>query len=142
MKKYSKEEIETTLEKIDCAIDRPVKIVVIGGSAAVLKYDVVEATKDIDYIDDSPSLEQLLKNTGLTFDIPIEKVNVYDAPWNYQERLIKEESLELSNLNVFYPEVHDLILMKSIRSNENDLQMIEEICKNNKVSSKISKRKG
>lgn len=26
--------------------------------------------------------------------------------------------------------------MKSIRSNENDLQMIEEICKNNKVSSK------
>ncbi len=48
MKRFLRQQLQDFLEAVDAALDHPVEVVVIGGSAAALHYGVTAATRDID----------------------------------------------------------------------------------------------
>jgi len=48
VKTYLKEQLEHFLEAVDAALNEPVEMIVIGGTAAALHYGVKHPTRDID----------------------------------------------------------------------------------------------
>ncbi len=129
MRTFLRQQLEEFLGAVDAALDRPVEIVVIGGSAAALNYGVAAATRDIDTWTEveealAAAAEKARVNTGL--DVPIQKSGVADAPVEFESRL--ERVLPgLRRLKVLVPEKHDLVLMKAMRCYEHDLAAIVEI---------------
>jgi hypothetical protein len=129
MKTFLREQLERFLEAVDAALAGPVRVVVIGGTAAALHYGVRRATHDIDtwttiQADLAAAAEKARAVTGL--DVPILKSGVADAPYEFESRL--ERVLPaLRKLTVLVPERHDLVLMKAVRCYEHDLEAIAEI---------------
>jgi hypothetical protein len=129
MKTFLRQQLERFLEAVDAALDEPVEIVVIGGSAAALHYGVARATHDIDTWTNvqaalADAAERARVLTGL--DVPLQKSGVADAPSEFESRM--ERVLpSLARLKVLVPEKHDLVLMKAVRCYEHDLQAIAEI---------------
>lgn len=132
LRRYSSKDIENLLRAIDRHLKKPYDIVIIGGAAAALAYRAVQHTIDIDTtgpIDDiQAAYKKAKEETGL--DIPLGPAGVFDGPYNYEERRKELKDLHFTKLRVFVPEVHDLILMKTIRGNEHDLEQIKEIRRN------------
>jgi hypothetical protein len=129
MRAFLREELAWFLEAVDGALDRPVEIIVIGGSAAALQYGVTRATHDIDtwttvQAEFAAAAARARRVTGL--DIPVEKSGVADAPFEFESRL-QRALPHLKHLSVMVPEKHDLVLMKAMRCYEHDLQAIAEI---------------
>lgn len=90
MRAFLRDELARFLEAVDGALDRPVEIIVIGGSAAALQYGVTRATHDIDTwttvkAELASAAAMARKGTGL--DIPVEKSGVADAPFAFESRL-------------------------------------------------------
>lgn len=116
MSQYSKEQIETFLRAIDKHLKKGFDLVIIGGTATALGYDVEDYTRDIDVISSIDSIQDACqaakKETGL--NIPMERVTVYDAPYNYQDRLEVKEIVGLKKLSIKVPERHDLVMMKAV----------------------------
>ena len=110
MKTFITSEIETFIQAIDRHLSEPVTIIVIGGAAAALAYKVVDYTKDIDTMG-ALSLEPIrlacekaTKETGL--NIPIGPSAVADAPYHYEDRIVKVDIGGLKKLSLFVPEIH------------------------------------
>ena len=131
MRRFHAGELTRFLESVDRHLSGPRRIVLIGGAAATLAYGVSRVTTDIDTIDDIADLAVALRSarsdTGL--DIPFESVGVYDAPYHYEDRLVRVD-LGLEKLEIVVPEKHDLVLMKAVRAQDNDLETIEQIERN------------
>jgi hypothetical protein len=129
VKRYGNEEIQTFLRAIDQELKRPFELRVIGGTAVSIGYQVTEFTQDIDTVNQIDGIREAYDaaklKTGL--NIPMEQVGVYDAPYNYEERLIVPEIAGLKKLTVKVPERHDLVLMKAIRGYEHDLNAAVQI---------------
>lgn len=129
---FPRPEIERFLRAVDKALTTRADLVVIGGSAATLRYGAVRATHDIDTLTPaSRALDAAVAKarvvTGL--QIPIQRVSIADEPEDFAARL--ERVLpRLRRLRVFVPERHDLVLMKSTRAYEHDIQVIREIHEN------------
>jgi hypothetical protein len=129
MRTFLKDELERFLAAVDRALVGPVDVVVIGGTAAALRYGVTRATHDIDtwtavQKDLALAVEKARATTRL--HIPVARSAVADAPADFESRL--ERVLpHLERLRVLVPEKHDLVLMKAMRGYEHDLQAIEEI---------------
>lgn len=132
MKKYLRDQIERFLGAVDAALAEPATMVIIGGSAAVLRYGVTLATHDIDTINSLPeavlrAAEKARESTGLS--VPIQMSGVADPPYDYESRL--ERILpQFTRLSVWVPERHDLVLMKTMRADAHDLDAIVEIHSN------------
>ena len=135
MKKYTAKEIEGFLKTIDGFLKKEVEIIVIGGTAAALAYHVSKVTQDIDTWNSIKGLakayEQAKEETGL--NIPLSQVTVGDAPHDFEDRLVIYKPGAFQNLKVLIPEVIDLILMKTLRGYEHDLEAIDEMVKSEKV---------
>lgn len=129
MTTFQPEEVRRFLEAVDRALRQPAEVIVIGGSAAALRYGVTRATEDIDtWLSLSQDLvvaaDQARQTTGL--DIPLSFSAVADAPYEFESRL--EVGLPgLQRLRVLVPERHDLVLMKTMRAEEKDLLAIAEM---------------
>jgi hypothetical protein len=119
------DDLRRFLEAMDAALTECVPILIIGGSAAALGYDVDTTTRDIDTL----GLDERLQSaagaaravTGL--DIPIQNAAIADLPWNYEDRL-RRVMPNLLHLEVLVPEAHDLVLSKLMRGAEHDLEQI------------------
>ena len=139
MKRFTKTEIERLLKAIDANLESTAEIIIIGGAAALLGYKATRITADIDSFNKVSALKEAYEKakdeTGLK--IPLSQAGVADGPYNFEDRLITYKRLKLKKLTLQIPEIHDLILMKTIRGYEHDLEVIEEIYKKNKVSEKI-----
>jgi hypothetical protein len=129
MRRYSPSELEDFLLGLDRHLIKPFTIVIIGGGAAALAYNVAAYTYDIDTMNDVSDIEESYiaakKETGLK--VPFGPARVADAPYNYESRLQQLKLKGLKRLNILVPEKHDLVLMKVVRGYENDLSTIEEI---------------
>ncbi len=138
MKRYLPTQLIEFLTAVDDALVQlvgrdeaaePVRVVVIGGSAAALSYGATRATYDIDTWNlVPPLLEQAAdiarKRTGLA--VPLVKSPIADGPYQLEDRL-QQALPQLRLLKVLVPERHDLVLMKVLRCAEHDLAVIEEI---------------
>ncbi len=122
-------DIENFLRALDRALKGPATMLVIGGTAAVLRYGATRATQDIDTlstVSQSLALAASAARAKTGLDIPIQYVTIADTPEDYESRL--ERVLpQLKRLSVLVPERHDLVLMKAVRAYEHDIQVIREI---------------
>ena len=50
-----------------------------------------------------------------------------DAPYDFEDRLVPIRELRLKRLTVVVPERHDLVLMKTLRGYQHDVEVIEQI---------------
>lgn len=136
---FGRDKIVIFFKALDGELDKGFELILIGGTAAALAYRVTRATQDIGVINTLEGVKRAYnkaqKKTGI--EIPIEQVAVYDAPYEYEDRLKKYKKIRLKKLILKVPEIHDLILMKTVRGYEHDFDVIEEIIKKNKVSKKI-----
>ena len=124
------------LRAVDRHLTRRVRVEVIGGSAAALAHGATSTTTDLDTF--NTVSEELLdavaratEETGL--DIPVSQSTVADVPYNYEDRL-EGHLPELEHLEVWVLEKHDLVLSKTVRCYEHDLQQILEIHQNTALS--------
>jgi Nucleotidyltransferase of unknown function (DUF6036) len=129
MKRYNRVELVAFLRGIDEELSGPVELIIIGGAAASLRYGATSTTRDIDTWNTIPATvhaaaERARAKTKL--EIPIEQASVADAPYHYEDRM-RRVPLKLQNLRVRVPERHDLVLMKIIRGDRHDEDVIAEI---------------
>lgn len=139
LRKYTRREFNILLKAMDANLERKVEIIVIGGAAALLQYKSTRLTSDIDSFNNINSLQaaykKAKKETGL--DIPLSQAGVADGPYNFEDRLKTYKGISMKKLIVKIPEIHDLILMKTVRGYEHDLEVIQEICRKNRVNRKV-----
>lgn len=127
MRRYGRSELERFLEEVARGLEQPAEVIVIGGAAAIVRYGVPGDTQDIDTWtvvaqDLALAVARAREATGLP--MPFSKSGVADAPYDFESRL--ERALpHIARLQVWVPERHDLVLMKTVRCYERDLQAIE-----------------
>lgn len=129
MRYYVRAEIERFLRAVDLALKRPATIVVIGGSAAALKYRIDDPTTDIDTFnalgaDLRHAIGAAREATGLA--MPFQQSGVADGPYHFEDRLLRAMP-SLTSLTVLVPERHDLALMKTVRGDQADFAKLEAI---------------
>lgn len=130
MRRFRASELKRFLRAVDRNLSSPFRLVIIGGSAALLGYGVNRITQDIDiwgseFRKIGSALAAAKAETGL--EIPVEYPGVEDAPYDFEDRLKVLRISGLDRLLVLIPEKHDLVLMKMIRGEEPDLEVAEEI---------------
>lgn len=128
-KRFTPEELVLFLRAIDTCLEAEASMILIGGSAVAIGYEVDVGTQDIDTFQSDLVLiahaaRQAREVTGLK--IPVSNAGVADVPWNYRDRLVPLLP-ELCKLSVFTLEKHDLALSKAIRGSEQDLQQLAEL---------------
>jgi len=126
---FLRAEIERFLVAVDRALRRRVEVVIIGGAAAAVQYGFDKGTRDIDTWTTVPrdlaaAVRQAHQSTGLA--VPFQKSGVADGPFDLEARL-RRALPRLRRLRVMVPERHDLVLMKTVRGYEHDLEAIEAI---------------
>lgn len=133
---YGADEIRVFLQAVDRYLTRRVRIEIIGGSAAALAHGAKSTTTDVDTFNalNKELLEAVARAREETgFDIPVSQSTVADVPYNYEDRL-ERQLPELEYLEVWVLEKHDLVLSKTVRCYEHDLQQILEIHQNAALS--------
>jgi hypothetical protein len=129
VKLFLRAELEQFLRSVDVALRRPTSVVIIGGAAAAVRYGVGTGTRDIDtwtsvQDDLADAVATARQVTGL--DVPFGKSGIADGPWDFESRL-QRALPHLERLTVLVPERHDLVLMKTVRGDEHDLQAADAI---------------
>lgn len=130
MKQFLPEDIARLLRATDDLLEREFSLIIIGGAAASLAYGATRTTTDIDLANSPPeellaAIETAKQRLGLA--IPVQYVGVFEPPYSFEDRLVAMKKPKLHRLRVYFPERHDLALMKIVRGFENDLQTIEEM---------------
>lgn len=129
---YGAEEIRVFLQAVDRHLTRRARVEIIGGSAAALAHGASSTTTDLDTYNalDQELLDAVARATEETgFDIPVSQSTVADVPYNYEDRL-ERHLPELEHLEVWVLEKHDLVLSKTVRCYDHDLQQILEVHEN------------
>jgi hypothetical protein len=126
---FGAEQIRTFLHAVDRHLTTPVRVEIIGGSAAALAYGASSTTTDLDTFNAIQqelldAVAQATEETG--FEIPVSQATVADVPYNYEDRL-ERQLPSLRYLEVWVLEKHDLVLSKTVRCYEHDLQQIIEM---------------
>lgn len=130
MQQHTQIELIKFLQAVDEHLRQPQRLLIIGGAAASIAYRATLTTSDIDTAnalskDFEAAVKKAREATGL--DIPIGTAGIYDAPYEWEGRLITPEDLEFNSMSVFVPERHDLALMKIMRAEEHDIQVLLEM---------------
>jgi Nucleotidyltransferase of unknown function (DUF6036) len=140
-KSFEKSELLVFLKAIDRNLKEKVAIMIIGGAAAILKYDLPNSTSDIDvYIGLTPEITRAAdaaqKETGYAVEVNQRARGVADFPENYDRRIIQLKTKWSTKLTIAVPEKYDLCLSKIARGDERDLAMVQEIHSRHPLSQK------
>jgi hypothetical protein len=125
-----KTDIQKLLLKVDEGLTTDVDLILIGGAAAIIGYNIPRKTADADSWNKIVShlrlaWEDAEAQTGIS--CPLSHAGVADAP-DFESRLLLYTEIGLKKLNVFVPEAHDLYLMKIMRLLRHDRDDIEALC--------------
>lgn len=126
---YGADEIRAFLRAVDRHLTKRVRVEIIGGGAAALAHGASSTTTDLDTFNavDNELLEAVARaNEESGFQIPVSQATVADVPYDYEDRL-ERQLPDLTYLEVWVLEKHDLVLSKTVRCYEHDLQQILEI---------------
>jgi len=130
MRRFKASEIRKFLAVLDRELDEAAEIVMIGGAAASLAYQVERATRDIDLwsgMSEGVQTALLRAREKIKTSIPLEVAGVADAPYEFETRLRELDLPGLKHLRILVPEKHDLVLIKTVRAYEHDIETAEEI---------------
>lgn len=155
-RKFTTQECEDFLRRIDAELDGPCEIVLVGGGAVALKFKGSHATTDLDLwsVSESrpprprrarkrkkaPGLEVLSRTDGFwgavgratsktAEPVPVQKATIVEPPYSFEDRLTPLAIAGLTKLRILVPEAHDLVLMKIARAEAHDLDAVEDIHK-------------
>ena len=129
MTTYQTEQIKRFLEAVDKHQRKPVRLVVIGGSAALLQHGARSPTRDIDTFEGNPALVSeaaALAEAEIGFAVPIASAAVADLPLNYEDRQLRPLP-RLRRLDLVVPDRYDLVLSKLLRASQADLAVCQEM---------------
>ena len=129
MRRFTASELVAFLSAIDEALVRPVEVIVIGGTAAAVHHGVRRTTQDVDTwstvgAELAEAIVRAREKTGLR--VPFSQSGVADAPYDFETRL-ERAMPRLCRLIIKVPEKHDLVLMKTVRCYEHDVETIVEL---------------
>ncbi|MBW1809343.1 MAG: hypothetical protein JRJ87_14195 [Deltaproteobacteria bacterium] len=133
MNEFTQNEFEIFLVAVDRHLAGTFSLIIIDGCAAALAYQVERPSLDIDTWSETSDIEDACRaarqETGL--QIPLHTAAIADPPYHFEDRLVPLDIHSLSNLKIYVPEKHDLVLMKVVRGDEHDLETIKEIAEKN-----------
>ena len=140
MRVFERDELRRFLVVLDGNLVEPFELLLIGGAAALLGYGVERVTKDIDTLNPDfkrimTALEAARRESGL--DIPVQHPGIEDGPHDLEDRLQLVAIQGLKRLSIKVPERHDLVLMKTVRGEEQDMQVAEDINRIHGLDSEI-----
>jgi hypothetical protein len=140
MRRLERDQIVRFLRALDAALGGDIEIFVVGGLAAILQYDAVVKTADMDVFAIVSGSESDLKRAARVASaatnvvLPINPALVTDLPWNYEDRLKRVRGLKLKKLTMIVPDKYDLVLSKTVRGYEHDLEAIASIHAHHRLS--------
>lgn len=137
---YSRQQLVAFFKILDSLLDRPATITVIGGTAIILGYKINRGTTDIDpwgtvVTDIQKNWNEAVKQSGVDVKLDL-AASVAQGPYEFEDRLAPIKDLKLKNLKIFYPEAHDLVLMKITRNVDIDANDIDALHKKKKLKEK------
>jgi hypothetical protein len=125
----SKQELSKLFGNIDSKLKKQVDIYVIGGAAAILGYDVVKETNDVDLdgrIDSEFGKLFAAEAARLKLDLYLSSKGIFSPPHNYRERM-HSEIFRKKRLRVWYLDQYDLAISKIDRGIEKDFEDIKRV---------------
>jgi hypothetical protein len=129
MTTFQADQIRRFLETVDKHLRSPVRLVIIGGGAALLGHGAKSPTRDIDTFEGNPLLldEAVARaQAEIGFTVPMGSAAVADLPLHYEDR--QQRPLpHLRRLEVLVPDRYDLVLSKLVRASQADLVVCREI---------------
>jgi len=139
MPRLDRKQIVRFLHAVDAALTEDLQVFVVGGLAAIVKYNAAVKTADMDVV--SGRDPQLLRAARVAsevtgVDLPIGHATITQLPWNYEDRLKTVSGLRLKKLIMIVPDKYDLALSKMIRGDEHDLEAIESMHNRHPLSEK------
>lgn len=108
--------------------DRKFRLVIVGGSALILLETITRATLDIDALDASPELVQLLEKYDINMRVG---TFVNNFPYNYDERLVPVP-VGGQCIDFYTASLEDIVIAKLYAGRDKDIQDItdERVLKN------------
>ncbi|MEK7791085.1 MAG: DUF6036 family nucleotidyltransferase [Deltaproteobacteria bacterium] len=148
MKALNKEDWIKALRALDKAIDRPLRLLVVGGGAMVLAHELPLATSDIDAIPFKSNwtlgeLDDKVKEVAQKLKISPDWLNSYFSsfsyvlPKNYDQRLVAVYKGE--KLQAFALGVEDLLILKCFAGRGKDVSHAKYLMKRCKNLSFVEK---
>jgi hypothetical protein len=131
MRLFPSDDIIAFLKALDCQLDGPFEVEIIGGAAGILYYDLKTHTEDIDTTtsvgDIEGAIEETRKKSGLP--VPMGVAGVWDGPYEYRSRRLQVHISGTKNLWIYVPEKHDWALMKIMRLKDKDRDHILKVAR-------------
>lgn len=125
----TRSQLKKIFKRIDGRMKKSVDIYIIGGASAILGYNVIKETNDIDVDGDIDSDFQRLfleEVSALGLDIYLSSRGVFSPPDGYRERM-KSEEFPKGKLRVWYLDQYDLAISKVERGLEKDYEDIKRV---------------
>jgi len=97
------------------------RLVIVGGGALVLMECLSRATHDIDALNASGKIRELLEKYDINCDV---QTYVNNFPYNYEDRLIKLD-IESKRINFFIASLEDIVIAKLFSYRYTDIADIE-----------------
>lgn len=134
--KFDRAELLSFVRAIDRNLEGKVEVWVIGGAAAAIEHGASKRTADIDVIHASASLDSALEAAVLETGLPVvvSGVGIAIMPDGFESRMRRARGLHLSNLILMIPEKYDLVLSKIAADRPHDLDVVEEIHREHRLS--------
>lgn len=133
---FNKKIIDQILVETDKNLTHSTDLVLIGGTALVLKYNSPRSTIDVDvYTKISKELKEAWgkaeKKIGV--QIPLARSPIVEGPYNMEDRFVVYKDLGLKNLNILIPDHVDIVLMKVQRLLGKDRDDISHLIKQERI---------
>lgn len=133
---FNKKIIDQILVETDKNLTHSTDLVLIGGTALVLKYNSPRSTIDVDaYTKISKELKEAWgkaeKKIGV--QIPLARSTIVEGPYNMEDRFVVYKDLGLKNLNILIPDHVDIVLMKVQRLLGKDRDDISHLIKQERI---------
>ncbi len=140
LKLFNKSIIDQIFIETDKYLTQKTDLVLIGGTALVVKYLSPRATLDVDsYSAISKELKEAWKKAekkiGVT--IPLSKSPISEGPYNMEDRFTSYDDLKLKFLSIYVPDPVDILLMKVTRLFGKDRDDIKHLIKHSKIKESI-----
>lgn len=140
LKLFNKNIIDQIFIETDKYLTQKTDLVLIGGTALVVKYLSPRATLDVDsYSAISKELKEAWKKAekkiGVT--IPLSKSPISEGPYNMEDRFTSYDDLKLKFLSIYVPDPVDILLMKVTRLFGKDRDDIKHLIKHSKIKESI-----
>ena len=140
--RYGRAEIIRFLHAVDDFLDDDLSICMIGGVAAVIGYDAVIKTADIDVFEITNAHVAVLRRAAASaadatgIDLMIDRASIAQLPFRYDDRLRHVRDVHFRKLTIMVPDKYDLVLSKMLRCYPHDLEAIASVHKQHPLSEK------